>query len=141
LALPSPLGYQLFTAWSASRWATRAQLKQGCRAALWHFSSFDGDCYVFSLDTTRTVSDIERTPQVGLTFTGKPGFLGKPPIFIAIEGKAELIRDKAVFEQHWMKDLELWFEQGVDTAGLVLIRVHADRLHYWDGEDEGEWVS
>ena len=25
-----------------------------------------------------------------------------------------------------------------DTPGLVLIKVHAIRIHYWDGEDEGE---
>lgn len=35
-------------------------------------------------------------------------------------------------------DLDRWFEQGVDTPGLVLIRVAAARIHYWDGEDEGE---
>ena len=30
-----------------------------------------------------------------------------------------------------------WFEQGVDTPGLTLIRVRAEQLHYWDGGDEG----
>lgn len=40
--------------------------------------------------------------------------------------------------QHWVKDLERWFEQGVDTPGLVLIHVRAIRVHYWDGEDQGE---
>ncbi len=34
--------------------------------------------------------------------------------------------------------LERWFKDGVDTPGLVLIKVHAGRIHYWDGEDEGE---
>ena len=53
-------------------------------------------------------------------------------------GQAELISDKAVFAEHWNKDLDRWFEQGVDTPGLVLIKAHADQLHYWDGEDQGE---
>ena len=30
------------------------------------------------------------------------------------------------------------FKDGGDTAGLVLLKVHADRLHYWDGYREGE---
>ena len=55
-----------------------------------------------------------------------------------MEGRAELIRDKAAFAAHWTKDLDRWFEQGVDTPGLVLIEVQATRVHYWDGEDEGE---
>ena len=38
----------------------------------------------------------------------------------------------------WTRDLDRWFEQGVDTPGLVLIKVHAKSLHYWDGEEEGE---
>jgi general stress protein 26 len=60
------------------------------------------------------------------------------PFFITIEGHAELIRDKSQFAEHWTKDLDEWFKDGVDTPGLVLVKVHADRLHYWDGYREGE---
>ena len=101
---------------------------------------YDGDSFFFCHESTRMVSDIQGDEHVGLTFTGKKGLLGKPPIFIAIVGTAELIRDKAMFAKHWVKDLERWFEQGIDTPGLVLIKVHADRIHYWDGEDEGELI-
>ena len=52
--------------------------------------------------------------------------LGQPPVFIAIQGEAELIRDTSEFEAHWIKDLQRWFENGVDTPGLVLIKVHAN---------------
>ncbi len=99
---------------------------------------YDGDSYFFSYDSARTIADIEREPQVGLTLTGAKGLLGKPPIFIGLEGKAELIRDKARFQEHWQKELDRWFPQGTETPGLILIKVHADRLHYWDGEDGAE---
>ena len=99
---------------------------------------FAGDTFFFTLDSTRTVADIERDPQVGVSYQGKSGALGMKPFFITLEGRADLIRDKARFAEHWTKDLDRWFEQGVDTPGLTLIRVNAERLHYWDGYDEAE---
>jgi general stress protein 26 len=99
---------------------------------------YDGDSFYFTSDDTLMAQDISRDPQVGLSFQGKAGMLGMRPFFVAIEGQAELIRDKSQFEAHWNTDLERWFKDGVDTPGLVLIKVHASRIHYWDGEDEGE---
>lgn len=93
---------------------------------------YDGDSFYFTYDKARTVSDIQRDPKVSLSFTGKHGF------WATVEGEAELIRDKAMFEDHWNKDLEKWFEDGVDTPGLVLIKVHANRIKYWDKNDNGE---
>lgn len=99
---------------------------------------YDGDSWFFTCDETGTVEDIAGEPQVGLGYQAKSGMLGMRPFFLAIEGQAELIRDKSVFAEHWTKDLDRWFKDGVDTPGLTLIRVRARRLHYWDGYDEGE---
>jgi general stress protein 26 len=99
---------------------------------------FAGDTFFFTLDSTNSVADIERDPQVGLSYQGKSGALGMKPFFITLEGRAELIRDKAKFAEHWTKDLDRWFDQGIDTPGLTLIRVDAERLHYWNGYDEAE---
>lgn len=99
---------------------------------------FNGDSYFFSHGDARTVSDIERDPQVGLAYQAKSGIVGQRPFFLTVEGRAELIRDKAAFREHWTPDLDRWFEQGIDTPGLTLIKVGAERLHYWDGTDEGE---
>jgi general stress protein 26 len=101
---------------------------------------YDGDNWFFALDDTRLFADIAANPQVGLAFQGKSGLLGMKPVFVHIEGKAELIKDKAAFAERWTKDLEMWFKQGVDTPGLALIQVHGTRAHYWDGEDQGDLV-
>ena len=102
---------------------------------------FDGDCFFFSDGSSRTVSDLEKNPTASLTFQGSGGLMGvvgKPGIFIAIEGKGELIRDKELFEQHWQDELKRWWPDGLDTPGLTLIKIHAERLHYWDSGEEGE---
>ena len=99
---------------------------------------FDGDSYFFTCENTRTVRDIRGDPSVGLSYQGKSGVLGMKPFFITVEGRAELIDDKGRFAEHWTKDLDAWFEQGMDTPELLLIKVEAQRLHYWDGYDEAE---
>ncbi len=102
---------------------------------------YDGDSWFFTWADSRMVSDIQRDPQVGLSLQGKVGLLGKPPIFISIEATAELIRDKTAFQEHWTSGLDRWFKEGVDTPNLILIKAHADRIKYWDGEEEGEVES
>ncbi|MGK6323163.1 pyridoxamine 5'-phosphate oxidase family protein [Sphingomonas sp. DT-51] len=99
---------------------------------------YDGDSFFFAYRDSRKVSDISAQPQVGLSYTGAAGMLGGPPLFVAVEGKAALIDDKAQFEAHWTKDLDRYFPQGIDTPGVVMIKVVADRIRYRDGGDEGE---
>jgi general stress protein 26 len=98
---------------------------------------YDGDSYFFSYENTKKVDDIERDARVGMTFTAPPSLLGKPGIFLAVDGNASLIRDKSQFEAHWVKDLDRWFPEGIDTPGIVLIKVSASEIQYWDGEDNG----
>ena len=102
---------------------------------------YEGTSRFFTYADTRMARDIARDGAVGLTYQGKAGLLGvvgKPGMFIHVEGAARLVRDKGRFAEHWDKSLDRWFEQGIDTPGLVLIEVDARRIHYWDGEDEGE---
>ncbi|MCO5733726.1 pyridoxamine 5'-phosphate oxidase family protein [Rhizobium sp. SSA_523] len=98
---------------------------------------YDGDSWFFSYEDTRKVSEISRDAGVALTFSAAPSILGKPGIFIAVNGQASLIRDKAQFEAHWVKDLDRWFPDGIDTPGIVLIKVAAQDIEYWDGEENG----
>ncbi len=99
---------------------------------------YTGDSYYFSWDSARTVSDIAANPKVALSFQGNKSLLGAPGMMIAVEGRGEIVRDKARFAEHWTPDLDIWFEDGIDTVGMVMIKVHASRVHYWHGEDEGE---
>jgi general stress protein 26 len=99
---------------------------------------YDGDSYYFTYEQARTVRDIERDPEVSLAFSSKPGLMGGGGLYVTVEGKARLIRDKAAFKEHWTPDLEVWFERGVDTPGLVLVRVQAERIKFWDGNADGE---
>ncbi|ATE63064.1 pyridoxamine 5'-phosphate oxidase family protein [Rhizorhabdus dicambivorans] len=99
---------------------------------------YDGDSYYFTYDDALMVADIQADRHVGLGFQGKSGMIRQRPFFVAVEGVATLVHDQGRFAEHWSKDLDRWFPQGIDMPGLVMIHVHAERVHYWDGEDEGE---
>ncbi|MBO9124053.1 MULTISPECIES: pyridoxamine 5'-phosphate oxidase family protein [unclassified Rhizobium] len=99
---------------------------------------YDGVSWFFSYEDTRKISEINGIDDVSLTFTEPPSLLGKPGIFIAIQGMASIVRDKEVFEAHWVSGLGRWFPDGTQTPGLVLIKVSASSVYYWDGEQNGQ---
>lgn len=96
---------------------------------------FDGDSYYFTYEESRMVADIEEEPAVTLGFSGDDG------LYVAVSGDADLIRDKEEYAGHWNSDLDKWFENGIDTPNIVMIKVEADRLKWWKGEDAGEFTD
>lgn len=98
---------------------------------------YTGNSYFFAYLNSRKVTEIRADNHVALSYTGAVGMLGGPPLFVEVEGSATLIDDKAVFSEHWTKDLDRYFPQGIDTPGIVMIQVRAASIRYWDGGDEG----
>ncbi|GLS81300.1 pyridoxamine 5'-phosphate oxidase family protein [Paracoccus marinus] len=86
---------------------------------------WDGDNWFFSNGDTRKVTQLEADPTVMLDFQSKDSW-------ISLRGRALLHRDdKALFKQHWTKDLNRWFPDGIDTPGLTLIQVSAVEAETW----------
>lgn len=100
-----------------------------------------GTSRFFTYSDRLMVDNIEGDSNVGVTYQGSAGVMGlvgKPGMFIHLEGHATVKRDPTLFAQHWDKSLDRWFPDGPDTPGTVMIEVVAARIHYWDGEEEGE---
>ena len=93
---------------------------------------YRGDNYFFTYEGSQKIKDIEANPQVSLNFEGKKD------LYISVSGRANLIRNKASFEQHWDKSLNQWFKDGIDTPGIVLIHVKGRELKYWQKNKEGK---
>ena len=94
---------------------------------------YDGKSYYFTYEESDKVKQISRNPEVQLAFEGDD------KLYVTVTGKAELIRDKAEFEKHWVPELEQWFAQGIDTPGMVLLCVKARQAKYWQDMEMGEW--
>ena len=102
---------------------------------------YDGDSWFFTYENRQMVNDIGGDPNVGVTYLGSAGLkgiLGAPGAFFHVVGRATIIKDRSKFAEHWDKSLDRWFPQGPDTPGTVMIQVTAQRIHYWDGEEDGE---
>ena len=62
--------------------------------------SYKGDSYFFTYEGSQKIKDLETSPKVSLNFEGKNG------LYISIQGRARLIRNKELFEEHWVPGLK-----------------------------------
>jgi len=93
---------------------------------------YDGNSYYFTFEDSRIIADIKENPQVCL------GFQGDKDMYISISGRAHMDHDRATLAKHWTKGLDMWFKEGVDTPGVVMVHVVANHIKYWQNEENGE---
>lgn len=93
---------------------------------------YDGNSYFFAYRQSEVIDEINNNDNVNMSFTGKD------QLYISITGKAVLITDKKVLKEHWLDELNQWFEDGIETPGIVLIHVKATRIKFWHNEEGGE---
>jgi len=89
---------------------------------------FDGDLWFFAYAESAKVGEIGANPQVNVSFSNS-----KQSEWTSIAGRAEVIVDRAKADELWSAPLKAWFPDGPGTAGLVLLKVHADAAEYWSG--------
>jgi general stress protein 26 len=87
---------------------------------------FDGDLWFFADADSAKVEQIRANPQVNVSFSND-----KQSEWTSIAGTAEPVHDRAKAEELWSAPLKAWFPDGVDTPGLLLLKVHADTAEYW----------
>ena len=97
---------------------------------------YDGDTYFFTREGEELIQDIDKDPKVNLSYIQAPAILGKT-LYMSVNGRAQVVRDRDEMKKHWAPDLEIWFQQGVNTPGLAMIHVRADSVKYWRGEENG----
>ena len=87
---------------------------------------YDGTSYYFAFEDSSVVNDVKRDDKVALAFENGKG------LYVTVKGKATLTEDKAKMAEHWTPALDEWFKDGVETEGVVMIRVDARHILYWD---------
>jgi general stress protein 26 len=90
-------------------------------------ASFDGTLWFMTSKMSAVSSEVERANDVLLTYA-HPGSQS----YIAINGTAEVIEDRAMIRTLWRPVLKMWFPEGADDPAICLIRVVVDRAEFWD---------
>ena len=93
-------------------------------------ADLDGDLWFFIDAGSDKARQIAVNPEVNVSFSND-----KQSEWTSIAGTAELVQDRQKAEQLWSKPLEAWFPDGLETAGLTLLKVHADTAEYWDASN------
>jgi general stress protein 26 len=88
---------------------------------------FDGDLWFFALDDSAKAAEIREHPQVNVGFADD-----KHQAWVSISGRATLSHDREKMEELWAAPLEVWFSDGLDTPGIVLVQVSAETAEWWE---------
>ena len=88
---------------------------------------FDGDLWFFTHNDSHKVAEVQANPEVNVAFANE-----KNNVWLSVSGTAEPVQDEAKAEELWNPLLKAWFPEGLETPGLILIKVHANTADYWD---------
>ena len=86
-----------------------------------------GNLWFFTSSNSHKASEIERTPNVNVSFIDTD-----QQHYVSISGDAELVHDKQKIKELWKPILKAWFPDGPDQADIALLKVKVKKAEYWD---------
>lgn len=87
----------------------------------------NGNIWFFTSDETKKVDEVEEDRSVGLTYTDTKGMS-----FVSIAGLARVVHDRARMEELYSPSLDIWFEDGLETPDIALLRVTPREVEFWE---------
>ena len=86
-----------------------------------------GDLWFFTQLDASPTQEISHDNKVSLGYSDP-----NSQTYVAIAGKAEVVRDQSKINEKWSEPLKAWFPKGKDDPQIGLIRVHPEKGEYWD---------
>lgn len=85
------------------------------------------DLWFFTAEDTKKVDDIEQDHDLALSYADTKGMR-----YVAIAGRASVVHDRAKMEELYTPALDIWFEDGLDTPGIALLKVSPTSAEFWE---------
>jgi general stress protein 26 len=87
----------------------------------------NGDIWFFTLAESDKAEQAEAQHSVGLAYLDAKGHR-----YVSIAGRAQIVTDRAKMTELYGPALDIWFEDGLDTPGIVLLKVTPAECEYWE---------
>ena len=97
---------------------------------------FEGELWFFTYAGSDLAAEIEVHPQVNVAFSDP-----KQHNWVSIAGTATRVDDHAKAKELWNPLLKAWFPDGLETPGLILVRVHGESAEYWEAAHSSKVVT
>jgi general stress protein 26 len=88
----------------------------------------EGNLWFFTSSNSHKASEIERTPNVNVSFVDT-----SDQRYVSSSGTAQLVHDRNKIKELWKPVLKAWFPDGPDQPDVVLLKVKMTKAEYWDG--------
>lgn len=86
-----------------------------------------GDIWFFTADDTKKAEEADERSDVGLSYCDAKGMR-----YVSVAGEATIIHDEAKMRELYSPSLDIWFEDGLDTPGIALLRVTPVETEFWE---------
>lgn len=87
----------------------------------------NGDIWFFTSEDTDKVDEARTHHEVGLSYCDAKGMR-----YVSVAGRAGVVHDRAKMEELYSPSLDVWFEDGLDTPGIALLRVTPVVTEFWE---------
>lgn len=86
-----------------------------------------GDIWFFTAEDTKKVDEARADHDVNLAYGDAKGMR-----YVSVAGRAAVVHDEAKMTELFSPSLDVWFEQGLDTPGIALLRVTPVETEFWE---------
>ncbi len=86
-----------------------------------------GDIWFFTSEDTEKVEEARAHRDVGLSYCDAKGMR-----YVSVGGKASVVHDRAKMDELYTASLDIWFEDGLDTPGIALLKVTPTVTEFWE---------
>lgn len=86
-----------------------------------------GDIWFFTAEDSKKVDEAEADHDVNLAYCDAKGMR-----YVSVAGRAAVVHDAAKMKELYTPSLDIWFEDGLDTPGIALLRVTPVETEFWE---------